>query len=152
MSDSTSRTPTATSNADHELSTDLRIAVARLSRRLRAEKADNELSDGQSSVLFFLVREGPHTLGALSEFERVTPPSMNRTVNGLVDAGYVERESDPDDGRKVVLRATEAGRTVVEETRRRRDAWLFLRLDELSRSEHELLSDAAVLLRKIADS
>jgi hypothetical protein len=52
----------------------------------------------------------------------------------------------------VVLRATEAGRTVVEETRRRRDAWLFLRLDELSRSEHELLTDAAVLLRKIADS
>ena len=61
--------------ATHELSTNLRIAVARLSRRLRAEKADDELSDGQTSVLFLLVREGPHTLGALSEHERVTPPS-----------------------------------------------------------------------------
>ncbi len=31
----------------HDLSTALRVGVARLSRRLRAEKADNEVSDAQ---------------------------------------------------------------------------------------------------------
>jgi DNA-binding MarR family transcriptional regulator len=138
--------------ATHELSTNLRIAVARLSRRLRAEKADDELSDGQTSVLFLLVREGPHTLGALSEHERVTPPSMNRTVNGLVAAGYASRAGDPEDGRRVSISATDAGRDLIVETRRRRDAWLFRRLDDLSAQERTLLDQAAVLLRGIADS
>jgi DNA-binding MarR family transcriptional regulator len=137
---------------DHELSTDLRIAVARLSRRVRAEKADDEISDGQTSVLFLLVREGQHTLSALSEHERVKPPSMNRTVNGLVAAGYARREGDPDDGRKVVVYATDAGRALVEETRRRRDAWLYRRLDELDPGSRALLADAALLLRELADS
>ncbi len=145
--------PSAVENDDHpELTTDLRVAVARLSRRLRAEKADDELSDGQMSVLFFLVREGPHTLSALSEHERVTPPSMNRTVNGLVGSGYAQREGHPEDGRKVVLTATEAGRRLVEETRRRRDAWLYRRLEELSDSERDLIAAATLLLRAVADS
>lgn len=137
---------------DHELSADLRIAVARLSRRLRAEKADDELSDGQTSVLFLLVREGPHTLTALSEHERVTPPSMNRTVNALVAAGYARRDGDPDDGRKVVLCATESGRELVEETRRRRDAWLYRLLEERGPEERRLLREAARIMKELADS
>jgi DNA-binding MarR family transcriptional regulator len=137
---------------DHELSTDMRGAIARLSRRLRAEKADDELSDGQTSVLFFLVREGNQTLSGLSEHERVKPPSMNRTVNALVAAGYATREGDPQDGRKVRIGVTEAGRALIIETRRRRDAWLFRRLEELAPGERKLIAEAVPLLRKIADS
>jgi DNA-binding MarR family transcriptional regulator len=136
----------------HELSSELRVAVARLSRRLRAEKADHELSDSQGSVLGLLVREGPRSLGALSEAERVTPPSMNRTVAHLVEAGYVERSTAPEDGRKVVLSATEAGRAIVLENRKRRDAWLYRRLRELDADEKALLVEAATLLRRLADS
>ena len=145
------RTPAARRVVTHELSTDLRIAVARLARRLRAEKADDEVSDSQISALALLVREGPHTLGELSEHERVKPPSMNRTVNCLVSAGYAVRDGDPEDGRKVVLHATETGRDLIDETRRRRDAWLFQRLQELSPDERRLLADAATILRGIAD-
>jgi DNA-binding MarR family transcriptional regulator len=136
---------------DHALSRDLRIAVMRLSRRLRAEKANDELSDAQFVVLGFLYRDGALTPGALSELERVTPPSMNRTVNCLVDAGLVTREAAPDDGRKVLVTLTETGRTTVVETRRRRSAWLYDRLAELSPDQRGMLADAAVLLHGIAD-
>jgi DNA-binding MarR family transcriptional regulator len=136
----------------HELSSSLRVAVGRLSRRLRSEKPDDELSDSQYSVLFLLVREGPRTLGQLSERERVTPPSMNRTVGRLVDAGYVERESAPDDGRKVVLRPTTSGATLVEETRRRRDAWLNRQITELTEEESTILDRATLILRRMSDS
>lgn len=135
-----------------ELSINLRVGVARLSRRIRAEKAAEDISDSQYTVLTQLFREGPHTLGELSEAERVTPPSMNRTVNCLVDAGYVERTSAPDDGRKVVVQTTEAGRLLVTETRRRRNAWLVGLLEELTPEQRDMLTEAAVVIRELADS
>ncbi len=136
----------------HDLSTALRIGVARLGRRLRAEKADDEVSDAQISALAFLVREGAHTLGELSERERVTPPSMNRTVNCLADSGFIVRVADPADGRKVVVTPTEKGRELVAETRRRRDAWLYQRLRTLTPEQRRTLADAAAIMRELADS
>lgn len=142
----------ATRTTSLDLSSALRIAVARLSRRLRAEKEDDELSDTQTSILAFLVREGGGTLGALSDHERVKPPSMNRTVNHLEAAGYVRRTADAADGRKVVVVPTEAGNALVTETRRRRDAWLHQRLRTLTAEQRATLAEAATIMRELADS
>ena len=136
----------------HDLSSALRIGVARLSRRLRSEKADDELSDAQTSALAFLVREGALTIGELSERERVKPPSMNRTINHLEAAGYVERTADQADGRKVVVVPTERGVELVAETRRRRDAWLHQRLRTLSPEQRAILAQAADIIRELAES
>ncbi|WP_460535049.1 MULTISPECIES: MarR family winged helix-turn-helix transcriptional regulator [Humibacter] len=136
----------------HELSGNLRVAVARLSRRIRAEKADGALSDGQYSVLALLHREGEKTLSELADHERVTPPSMNRTVNKLESAGYVVRRASADDRRKVLFVPTDAGRDLVKETRRRRDAWLDRRLAKLPSETRSLLADAAEVMRELADS
>ena len=135
-----------------DLSGVLRIAVARLSRRLRAEKEDDELSDSQTAILGYLVREGSGTIGRLSEFERVKPPSMNRTVNRLEEAGYVVRTADEADGRKVVVVPTDRGLELVAETRRRRDAWLHQRLRTLSAEQRATLAEAARIMRELADS
>ena len=135
-----------------ELAAGIRIAVARLNRRLRAEKPDGDLTDVQYSVLALLHREGPSTLGALSEHERVTPPSMTKTVGRLVAAGYVEREGDPADARRVVLRCSATGGVLVVETRRRRDAWLERRLAALSADDRRTLDRAAAILVRMADS
>ena len=72
---------------DEALNDDLRIALMRIVRRMRFERADGDISDGHLSAVFVLWKEGAQTLGSLSEHERVTPPSMNRTVNALVEAG-----------------------------------------------------------------
>ena len=133
------------------LSAELRGATMRLSRRLRREKADDELSDAQTGVLGLLLREGPTTPVALSAAEHVTPPSMNRTLNALEAAGYVRRDRTDDDRRLVRVTVTDAGRDVVLETRRRRDAWLDRRLDTLDPAERELLDRAAALIRRMVD-
>jgi len=134
------------------LDDDLRLAVMRLSRRMRAERAGDDVTDGQLSVLFVLWKEGAQTLGSLSEHERVTPPSMNRTVNALVAAGLATREDSPDDGRKVLIRATEAGVEVAQETKRRRVAWFARQLASLSPADRATLDAAAPILRELADS
>ena len=131
---------------------ELRIAIMRLSRRMRLERVDRDVTDGQLSVLFVLHKHGPQTLGSLSEFDRVSAPSMNRTVNRLEEHGLVVRESAPDDGRKVLIDLTDAGRSVVTETKRRRAAWFSRQLAGLTPDERAALEAAAPLLERLADS
>jgi DNA-binding MarR family transcriptional regulator len=134
------------------LAGDLRIAVGRTARRIRAERGEAGLTDPQFTVLAWLTKEGSLTPGQLAERERIQPPSMTRTVNGLVELGLVAKTEHPSDGRQVVVSLTEAGVAEVRETRRRRDAWLAGRLSTLSPDERALLADAAELLRRIAAS
>lgn len=130
---------------------ELRFAIQRLSRRIRLMQADSDVTEGQRAVLFTLSNEGPQSLGALAESEHVSPPSMNRTVNLLVDLGLVTRASDDDDGRKVSIELTATGRDFVEETRRRRDAWFARRLDTLTVRERKVLEQATPILKKLID-
>ena len=141
----------AVETSSRTLSTELRAATMRLARRLRREKADDELSDAQAGVLAVILRDGPMTPVALSAREHVTPPSMNRTLNALEQAGYVVRARSADDRRLVLVTLTDAGNQVVLETRRRRDAWLDRRLDSLTDEELDLLERAAVVIRRMVD-
>jgi len=135
-----------------QLDDDLRVAILRLSRRMRLERAGEDVTDGQLSVLFVLWKEGPQTLGSLADHERVTPPSMNRTVNALADAGHVTRASSPDDGRKVLIEATESGLEIARETKRRRVAWFARQLATLEPEQRAALDAATPILRELADS
>jgi DNA-binding MarR family transcriptional regulator len=139
-------------DTDEQHFDDLRLAIARLARRIRLERADGDVTDGWLSVLFILWKEGPQTLGSLSEYERVTPPSMNRTVNALADAGLVTRSSAPDDGRKVLIDVTPAGTELARETKRRRVAWFAQQVATLTPEERATLEAAAPIMRKLADS
>lgn len=129
---------------------DLRMATFRLARRLRAERAVDSMSDGQFAVLAALKVHGPHTLGELAERERVTAPSMNRTVNCLEESGYLTRTPDEVDRRKVNITLNDAGRVVVDETVRRRDSWLETALDAMTPEQRSILHDAAILMREVA--
>ena len=130
---------------------ELRMATFRLARRLRAQRAVDTMSDGQFAVLAALRHHGPHTLGELAERERVTAPSMNRTVNCLEEEGRLTRTVDDKDRRKVNIALTDEGRAIVEETTRRRDAWLEDALSALTAKERDVLRDAAAIMRKVAD-
>ena len=134
------------------LEDELRIAVMRLARRMRLERGDGDVTDGQLSVLFVLAKEGPQTLSSLSEHDRVSPPSMNRTVNCLVDLGLVTRSISPDDGRKVQIELAQPGEAIVTETRLRREAWFARQLEVLNPAQRAALNAATPLLRELADS
>jgi DNA-binding MarR family transcriptional regulator len=133
-----------------EQSTALRMATLRLARRLRAERVDPSLSDGQFAVLGWLHKQGPLTLTQLAERERVSAPSMNRTVNCLEETGYLLREADEADRRRSNIRLTDTGRDIVATTLKKRDAWLTTRLRELSKEDRAALARAAELMGDLA--
>ena len=138
--------------ADADLASSLRISVMRLARRLRSERASEDLTLNQLAVLGSLARHGALTVGDLASIERVKPPSMTRTVNCLADAGLVSRQPHPTDGRQVVVDLTPSARNVIEEDRRQRDAWLAQRIAGLDPQTRELVRKVAPILDAIAGS
>ena len=86
----------------------------------------------------------------LATIEKVSAPSMTRTVNALVDLGLVARADDPTDGRQVILSLTPAGRETIKETRRRRHQWFASQLETLTDDERALLVQATALLERVA--
>ena len=131
---------------------EIRLAIQRLARRIRSMQSDDTVTEGQRSVLFTLSNNGAQTLGSLSERERVTPPSMNRTINALVKAGLVTRVGAEDDGRKVSIDLSATGRTYIADTKRKRDAWFTKQLEGLRPAQRSIVDQAATILREIADS
>ncbi len=130
----------------------LRSAVWRLTRRFRSERPEGTLGDTALEVLSRLQKHGPQTLTELSEQGRVAPASMSQTVNRLTSAGYAIRVPDPDDGRKVLLRATPDGAEIALVARMRRNAWLDARLQALGAEDQDVIARACILLSRIADS
>jgi DNA-binding MarR family transcriptional regulator len=77
---------------------------------------------------------------------------MTRVIAALEAGGLVTRMPHPTDRRQVVLTVTSAGRDVVTQARRRKEAWLALRLKELTPQERATLRAAAPILEKLSQS
>ena len=142
---------------DTALATAMRISISRLARRLRVERlglggTETVLSDIQLAALAALARHDSMTPGELAEHEKVQPPSMTRVLAVLEERGLVRREPHATDRRQVVLTVTEEGRDVVQRVRRRREAWLAQRLQELTPDERQILRAAAPILEKLSQS
>jgi DNA-binding MarR family transcriptional regulator len=135
---------------DRPLASRLRLAVMRLNRRLRAQRAGNTVTLTQFSALSTLKKCGPMTPGELAAKEVVQPPSMTRVIAALEEAGYVSRKPHPTDGRQSIVALTESGLGLVLADISAREAWLDKRLAELTDAERKTLAQAAEIIEKIA--
>jgi DNA-binding MarR family transcriptional regulator len=142
---------------DAGLATAMRISITRLARRLRVERlglggTEAVLSDIQLAALAALERHDAMTPGELAEHEKVQPPSMTRVIAVLEERGLVRRAAHPTDRRQVILTVTQQGRDLVQLVRRRREAWLAQRMQELTPEERATLLAAAPILEKLSQS
>jgi DNA-binding MarR family transcriptional regulator len=149
--------PQAGTQSDAGLATAMRISISRLARRLRVERlglggTETALSDIQLAALAALERNQAMTPGELAEYEKVQPPSMTRVIAVLEERNLVQREPHPTDRRQVILTVTTEGRALVNRVRRRREAWLAQRLQELTQEERAILRAAAPILEKLSQS
>lgn len=148
MSDQPSTYAALRPAAVSSLAGELRLACMRISRRVRYESTD-VVAPHQFSVMCRL-EDAPRTPGELADIERVSAPSMTRTVNRLVEIGHVERTPDPADKRQVILTLTPEARRVLKEIRRKRDAWMSVRVSHLDPEEQAILQRATAILTRVA--
>ncbi|MDA8034958.1 MAG: MarR family transcriptional regulator [Actinomycetota bacterium] len=128
------------------------MAVMRLSRRLRSAQADESLTLSQLSALSSLDRHGPCSPTVLAELEHVQPPSMTRVLAGLEVLGLTRRAPHETDRRQAVIDLSDAGRALLEETRRQRHAWLRRCLDELSDDDRAALRAALPVIERLGEA
>jgi DNA-binding MarR family transcriptional regulator len=128
----------------------LRLAVARLGRRLRQE-AGGPLSPSMVSALATIDRQSEITLGDLAAAERVQPSSVTAMVGKLEAAGHAVRRSDPADGRVTWIRLTAQGKRLLERERARKNAFLARRLGRLDQKQVAALAAAVDVLERLVE-
>lgn len=89
-----------------------------------------------------LEREGPIRMTALAAAEGIAQPSMTVLVQRLEAQGLATRVSDPEDGRVRLVALMDAGRELLAERRRARDARVADLLAALSEQEVRALGEA----------
>jgi len=130
----------------------LRVSIGLLLRRTRQTRAVGELTLPESSALTRLDRGGPATASALAKLEQISPQSMGVTVATLLDRGLIERSRDPEDGRRIVLSITEAGRQLIHDKRGARTGQIAAALgDGFSGDELSQLKAVVPLLERLAE-
>lgn len=128
----------------------LQSSVIRLAREARQGEEAGALGSSRLSALALLASAGPMSLAALAEADRVRAPTMSRTVDALVQAGLVTRESVPTDRRSVRIAVTLEGREALARERKRRLRQLADRLERLGESEQRALQRGVELLERVA--
>jgi DNA-binding MarR family transcriptional regulator len=130
----------------------LRVAVGLVVRKLRQAPSPGELSLAESSALSLLERGGPATSSDLARVDRISPQSMGVTVAALLDRGLIERNRDPEDGRRIVLSVTEAGLRTLRDKRGARTEHIAAALRAgFTEDELRQLEGASVLLERLAE-
>src|ERR1700753_207164 len=89
--------------------TTLLASITVLLRRVRQGPVEGALSLPERPALSSLDRSGPTPSAALAREVQITAQAMGETVSALRARGLVDRDRDPDDGRRVLLSVTEAG-------------------------------------------
>ena len=118
----------------------------------RTARPQGELSASEIAALLHIRRAVETTSGALARHAGISPQAMGATIAALESRGLVEREKDAGDGRRILLRLTDAGAEVMDA---RRDARAEAIARELGRrfdaDELATLRAAAPLLGRLAE-
>jgi DNA-binding MarR family transcriptional regulator len=95
-------------------------AHASLMKQFAAQDIWQDLSMREYDVLYTLSKcPGPQRLSELNRHVLLSQPALSRMVDRLADRGLVQRQTDPADGRGVLLALTGAGRDLQRQIGRR---------------------------------
>ena len=90
--------------------------IVGLSRALK----EHQLSVAELAALHLIDRHGELRVGELASHLDITLPAASRVVSVLVDQELVVREEDPADRRARVLKLSDTGRDLIDQTSRER--------------------------------
>jgi DNA-binding MarR family transcriptional regulator len=130
--------------------TRLRVAIARLSRRLRRHELAG-LTPTQLAALSTVERSGPLRLGDLAAAEGIAPSTLTRLVAVLEELGYVQRYADPKDARASTLAITPKGHQTLERLREEGTALLTQSLMLLTAEQRAALATALPALEQLGE-
>jgi DNA-binding MarR family transcriptional regulator len=141
------------SEALEEAATQITRTLPRMFRNLKHQLRNStietpykEMGEQQIGVLAALAHGNLLTSELAKKFD-VATPTVTRTVDALVERGYVERQPDATDRRKIYLRLTQTGRDIGDFANAQFRAAMTGRLSRLTEGQ---LHDIALACRHLS--
>jgi DNA-binding MarR family transcriptional regulator len=124
-----------------------------MNRRMRREVVPvSGLSRTAMQVLAAIERLGEAQPGQLADELRLASSNVAVALRELSESGFVSRERDPADGRRIRLAVTPAGAAATADLRHERTTWFGRAVDAmLTPAEQQTLLAAGDLLQRLAD-
>lgn len=126
------------------------LCMGLLRRRLRQNPVADVLTFPQLAALSRLDRGGPATGADLARQEQISPQSMGATIGELEARGFITRQPDPTDGRRILLSISASGRREVNRRRDARVEQLTAGLADFTDAEVAQLAAAVPLIERLA--
>jgi DNA-binding MarR family transcriptional regulator len=130
-------------------------AQRRMNRVIRERTLDSwvklNLTIPQLKSLFYVSRHGRVNLSGLASGIRVTPANVTGIADRLVEQGLLTRTPDPDDRRVSWLRATDKGKTLINDLREGRAQEMRRILDKLTEEELSTVARGFELVARAAE-
>ncbi len=140
--------PSTTTTDLIPIAREVRLAAQSLARHVKDHTPS--LAPHLFTVLAWL-EDGPATARDLAGRERVSAPSMSKSVSELEGRGYVSRTVDPVDARQKIVSLTASGRGALRRGRTDRDEYVAALLVSCTPEELAGLQRGAQLLRKVVE-
>jgi DNA-binding MarR family transcriptional regulator len=99
----------------------VRALVRRFAISERADVFCCGMTIAQAATLETLRLEGPLRMGELGRRLGITPSTLTRNLQRLLEAGYVRREADAEDGRAAHVALTASGRRQADKLERQEE-------------------------------
>lgn len=134
----------------HELEQEFnRLFVRRRFNALQlARQIDSEIEPASYSVLATLQQMGPQRMTAIARHLGIGKPTLSRQLSTLEHRGFVEKATDPADGRAQMVSLTEEGRARLESAQGDRAERYLQMLTPWQEQEIETLSQLLAKLNK----
>ncbi len=108
-----------------------------------------KLTPNLTRILFILKYQDKLSISELSSRMVMNRSNCSRAIDNLEEKGYVKRETDPDDRRKILLLLTKAGEKVVEDLNREIREEIKVHMSELSEEDIMILKEASERIHKV---
>jgi DNA-binding MarR family transcriptional regulator len=126
----------------------LTARFARLVEQLGGDMAAAKVQGQQRQLLAAVGQLEPATLNQISARVKRGAPAVSRAIDTLVRAGLVDRQSDPDNRRRLALKLNEMGRDRLNSPPQG-DASLEGRMSRLAHSELRALERGIEILERL---
>lgn len=117
-------------------------------RRVRAVDPESGVTAARLSALSVVVHAGPLPVGELADREQVSAPTTSRMLSAMEEQQLVTRHASPDDGRVVLIEATDRGRRILQRARGRRVRELARALKGLAEADRTTIRRAVDVLER----
>jgi DNA-binding MarR family transcriptional regulator len=142
-------------NVDTQLAADLITALSGIRRALRRRVGPAagaaSLTEAQRELVRVVRMKPRIRVGEAAAELQLAPNTVSTLVSQLSAAGWLRRETDPQDARSAFLLLTPAAETRVAEWRDRRLAALQQALAQLSAADRSALERAIPALSRVVD-